>query len=98
MQPFVHKTVGASDVIGISNVGEVDHDITMAAGKFYLFVADQDCWIAQGTAPVAAAKADGSWFAAKGTEKLLAGQDGPKLSVLGTAVGGFSCIAECRLA
>lgn len=86
------------DFKAVSNAGEVDMDITMVAGKTYMFVCDQDCYITQAAAAPAAAKADGSWFVAKGVNWMLAGKSGVKLSVLGSAAGGSAFVGECTLA
>lgn len=93
--PVVAKTADTI-VTGITNVGEADSAMVMAVNRIYEFTADQDCWIAQGTAPVAAAKANGSRFVAKGVCKLISGNHGPTLSILGTAAGGFACLVECQ--
>jgi hypothetical protein len=86
------------DFKAVSNAGEVDMDLTMVAGKTYMFVCDQDCYITQAAVNPAAAKADGSWFVAKGVNFLIAGKAGVKLSVLGSAAGGSAFAGECTLA
>lgn len=96
MLPFVVNMASAveTDVAA----AEADSTLVMVATKLYLFVCTTDCYITQGTAPIAASAASGSIFVKAGTERLVSGSLGPNLSVVRATADGKAFLAECFLA
>lgn len=84
---------GSSDFKAVAAT-ETDFDTTMAAGETYVFTCDTDCYIRQGTAPVAASGADGSMFVPAGMPVLIDGGQGANLSVIRKSVDGIATLQK----
>lgn len=95
MEAFWVPIAGASDYKAVI-VTEVDFDTTMAAGERYLFTCDTNCYIKQGTAPVAASAADGSMLVPANRPVLIEGREGAKLSVIRVSADGNATLQKVR--
>lgn len=84
---------GSSDFKNVI-VTEVDFDTTLVSGTFYLFTCDQDCYVKQGAAPVAASAADGSMLVPKGIPVVFDGSYGAKISVIRVNTDGNATLQE----
>lgn len=89
--------VSASADVQTVGAAEVDFDTTMAAGEFFVLVTSTLAWCKQGTAPVAASAADGSWLAAPNTPILIDGSLGAKLSILQHTAGGSASLTRVKM-
>lgn len=72
---------GSSDFMAVGS-GEADTSLTLAARDMYVFTCDIDCYIRQGTAPVAASAADGSMYVPAGMPVVIDGAQGANVSVI----------------
>src|SRR5579884_1035057 len=97
--PFVQSTV--NQAIGASSVAFG----AMTGTNLYILTASVACWIAVGTAPVAAANAAGSMYVPANTPILLAGpgqgnagvgnQPAWQVAVIQASSGGEASLARC---
>lgn len=75
---------------------ELDFDTTMAAGELYIYTADQDSYILQGTTPTAAAS-DGSMLVPAGMPVLIDGGQGAKLSCIKKTTAGVATLQKMKV-
>jgi hypothetical protein len=93
LQAMLVPIAGSSDFKAVATT-ETDFDTTMAAGETYVFTCDTDCYIKQGTAPIAASAADGSMFVPAGMPVLIDGGQGPNLSVIRKSADGVATLQK----
>lgn len=86
---------GTSDLQAVG-AAEVDFTVVMAPGKVYMLVSTTAAYIKQGTAPVAAAAADGSFLIAANVTYYIDGDLGPTLSIIQAAAGGSATLCLAR--
>lgn len=82
-------------------VAEVDFgtpmDVTPRGHAFYEFVSSTNCWIKQGTAPVAATAGAGSKYCHAGERVFIDPLKGVNLSVIQDTAGGKASLTKLRL-
>jgi hypothetical protein len=71
--------------------------LAMLPGKFYLYVANVDSWIAQGATPTASAAA-GSMFVPAGLPILILGNNGADLATIEDVAAGKASLTPCAVA
>lgn len=84
-----------SDVTAVGAVAATS-GLTMAAGFYYLFVSNTDCFIAQGASPTATAS-DASMFVPSRTPIVLAGSNGAALSIIRDTADGKASLTPAQL-
>lgn len=88
-------TAYISDVLGYTAASSVfaGAGAAMAAGQLFVLCASTDCWISQGSAPVAA-KTAGSRFLKAGLEVIVDGAWGAVIAVLADAAAGNASLVR----
>jgi hypothetical protein len=96
MLPVIPNT-GASVVVTV-DATEEDFALALTPNSLYVFVSSTNCWIKQGTAPIAATAASGSMFVPANTPLLISGNAGAALSVLRDTADGKASLTPCSVA
>lgn len=92
--PYVPDTT-TSDVQAVGSASAVMSP-TMGEWEVWRFISTTNCYIAQGSAPVAAA-ADGSMFWPANVPLDLSGRMGSKLAVIQASAGGTASLTRVNV-